>query len=100
MSNDRKSASTPSKEEISKVLSDAWTEAARINPMLLAKLSQDYDFDRLRQMITDCLAKGLSALETRKHIVDELLRSARNNEQPHASCDDTKAEPEQKEFRQ
>ena len=26
------------------VLSEAWTQAARMNPMLLAKLGADYDF--------------------------------------------------------
>jgi hypothetical protein len=92
--NTRKTGSSPSEHQINTIVNNAWTEAARINPMLLAKLRQDYDFDRLRQMIRDCLAEGLSVQETCKHIVDELLRSASKNDQPHISCDGMKAEPE------
>lgn len=58
------------------ILNEAWTEAARVNPMLLAKLRPDYDFEKLKQRIRDRLDKGLSGAEVRLQIVDELLRSA------------------------
>jgi len=45
------------------ILNEAWTEAARVNPMLLAKLRPDYDFEKLKQRIRDRLDKGLSGTE-------------------------------------
>ena len=75
------------------ILSEAWTEAARVNPMLLAKLRPDYDFEKLKQRIRDCLDKGLSGAEVRLQIVDELLRSA-GDSGPHVGFDDKKPHQE------
>lgn len=74
--------------EIDKILALVWQAAARINPMLLTKLRSDFDFDLLREMIRDCLAKGLSAADACEHTVKELLRSASTDSQPPDNCDD------------
>ena len=42
--------------------------------------------EHLRNMIRDCLVKGLSALETKEHAVKVLLRSATQNTQPQETC--------------
>jgi hypothetical protein len=55
--------------------------------MLMAKLRPDYDFTRLREMIRDCLGKGLSAEETREHTVNELFETARSFSQPSDDCE-------------
>src|SRR4026209_1967853 len=75
------------------ILNEAWTEAARVNPMLLAKLRPDYDFEKLKQRIRDRLDKGLSGAEVRLQIVDELLRSA-GDSGPPVGFDDKKPRQE------
>lgn len=73
-------------QEVESIVRAAWQTAARINPMCLVRLRQDYDFDRLRQMIRDCLDKGLSPTEIEEEAVKELLRSAGAKRQPHDKC--------------
>lgn len=73
---------------VSRMLTSVWEAAARTNPMLLVKLRPDFSFERLRQMIRDCLAKGLSQATTHYHAVRELMRSATTNQQPRNHCSD------------
>jgi hypothetical protein len=73
--------------DANEILNDAWQEAARINPMLLASLRASYDFTSLREVISDCLEKGFSVSQIRKHIVGELLGSATRRDQPHTGCE-------------
>jgi predicted GTPase len=77
------------KAQIEQIFNSVWEAAARVNPMLLAKLSRDYALKRLHDMIRDCLAKGLTVAETREHTVKELLRSASMNTQPRSTCYDS-----------
>jgi hypothetical protein len=44
--------------EVRKILTAVWEAVARTNPMLLAKLRADYDFNSLKAMIRDCLEKA------------------------------------------
>jgi len=74
--------------DANEILNDAWQEAARINPMLLASLRASYDFAGLSVMISNCLEKGISVAQIRKHIVGELLRSATRRDQPHTRCEE------------
>jgi hypothetical protein len=89
------SAVTIDDADISNILELAWQGAARINPMVLTKLRPDFDFDSLRQMIKDCLIRGLSAQETCDRAIRELLRSAASDSQPPDTCDDAKRREEQ-----
>jgi hypothetical protein len=74
-------------QEVDRILKAAWGTAARRNPMALVKLDDaNTALEHLRRMISDCLAKGLSATETCEHAVKELLDSAIRNTQPHDSC--------------
>jgi hypothetical protein len=76
--------------EVDQVLEAVWQTAVRRNPMVLVKmLNPNTAIEHLRQMIRDCLAKGLSAADTRDHAVQELLRSAVRNTQPHDTCHDS-----------
>ncbi|HET8671208.1 MAG TPA: hypothetical protein VFM05_11440 [Candidatus Saccharimonadales bacterium] len=88
MRSDDRLSHQPSASEINDILSAAWTDAARLNPLLLAKLRPDYDMTRLKDMIQDCLARGLSALEARRHVTKELLHAAISNDQARSECDD------------
>jgi len=83
-----RSTAEPSASEINDILSAAWADAARLNPLFLAKLRPDYQFNHLREMIQDCLVRGLSALETRQHITNELLNAAISNDPARSQCDD------------
>lgn len=76
------------------VLSEAWTQAARMNPMLLAKLGADYDFQRLKELIKECQVGGLPPDDIRSRIVNELLSSAKDNVQPHGRFSDKEPYPE------
>lgn len=92
MSNDREIAADQSsppidQTQIDKILTSVWETAARLNPMLLATLRPDYEFERLLEMIRDCLARGLSAADATAHTLREFLRSAGTNNQPHNKCD-------------
>jgi hypothetical protein len=78
-------------KEIEAILKKAWAIAIQRNPLMIAKLRPDYDYTRLREMIRDCLAKGLSADETCEHAIKELFRTARTHSQP---SDDCEREPE------
>ena len=76
--------------EVDQLLKAVWETAARRNPMVLAQMRDpDTAVEHLRKMIRDCLAKGLSALETKEHAVKELLQSAVRNTQPHETCHDS-----------
>jgi hypothetical protein len=85
-----KNSPTPrlSASEINNILNGAWTDAARLNPLLLAKLRLDYDFSRLREMVQDCLGQGLSTLQARQRVKDALLRDSISHEQAASRCDD------------
>ena len=72
-------------QEVDQVLKAVWETAVRRNPMVLVKMV-DPAIEHLRQMIGDCLAKGLSAADTCDHAVQELLNSAIRNTQPHETC--------------
>src|SRR5215213_2911328 len=80
-------------QEADQILKAVWEPAARRNPMVLVKMNDpNTSMDHLRRMISDCLAKGLSATETCDHAVKELLNSAIRNRQPHTTCNDPAAE--------
>jgi hypothetical protein len=79
------------------ILRSVWEAAARINPLLLAKLPGTFPLSRLRKMIEDCLAKGLSAAATQMHAVRELLRAAQSNRPPKETCDDAVPPQQQQE---
>jgi hypothetical protein len=85
-----KNGPTPqlSASEINNILNGAWTDAARLNPLLLAKLPLDYDFSRLRELVQDCLAQGLSTLQARQRVKDALLHANPTHEQAAAKRDD------------
>lgn len=53
---------------------------------MMTKLRSDYEFDRLCEMIRDCLQKGLSADETCEHVVAELFKGAQSDAQPPEDC--------------
>jgi hypothetical protein len=72
--------------EIDRILNEGWQAAARANCMLLINLNPDRAFDHLREMIEDCLAKGLSAADTQEHVVKELLQAAASKRKPSSSC--------------
>jgi hypothetical protein len=48
-------------------------------------------FKYLREMIGDCLARGLSESETCEHAQRELLRAAASGTLPRSRCDDPAA---------
>jgi hypothetical protein len=73
---------------LDQILTSVWETAARTNPMLLSKLRPDYEFSKLREMIRDCLEKGLSETETREHALKELFRSVGLSTQPTDTCND------------
>jgi hypothetical protein len=80
--------------EVRKILTAVWEAVARTNPMLLAKLRADYDFNSLKAMIRDCLEKGMSVEDVCSHVVKELVSTATANRQPHDKCD-AQSRPEQ-----
>jgi len=83
-------------QEVDQVLKAVWETAVRRNPMVLVKMIKtNTAIEHLRRMIRDCLAKGLSAAETRDHAVQELLNSAIQNTQPHESCHGNASQDEQ-----
>jgi hypothetical protein len=83
MSNHIQNATPLSQREVEQICATAWERAARINPMLLVTLNPDYVFPRLREMVRDCLSKGLSHAEICRHTANELLGSAAKNLQPN-----------------
>jgi hypothetical protein len=80
-------SSSISDTEVQKILTAVWEAVARTNPMLLVRLRADYDFNRLKAMIRDCLAKGMPAEDVCGHVVKELVSTATTNRQPHDTCD-------------
>jgi hypothetical protein len=72
--------------ETDAILKRAWDVVVRRNPMLMAKMRPDYDFKQLKDMIRDCLEKGLSVDKTFEHTVAELLETARSYTQPSPEC--------------
>jgi hypothetical protein len=84
-------------QEVDEVLKTVWETAVRHNPMLLVNISDPHTaFEHLRRMIRDCLAKGLSAIETSEHAVKELLQSVARNRQPQETCHDNTPQNEQR----
>lgn len=79
---------------IDRILKSVWDAAVLSNPMLLTRLRTDYLFDRLREMIRDCLAKGLSETETRLHTVKVLFQSANTGQQPPDHCSEAASQNE------
>jgi hypothetical protein len=77
----------PPDEQVGRILHSIWEEAARLNPHLLTKLPRDYEFNRLRKMIRDCLKRGLSEAETHNHTLQELRQSAIAGRRPNDKCD-------------
>ena len=72
--------------EIEAILKKAWDIAIQRNPMLMVRLRPDYDYTKLRDMIKDCLSKGLSVEETCEHTVGELFKTAMSYSQPSDDC--------------
>jgi hypothetical protein len=60
--------------EIDKILTLGWEVAARKNPMLLAQ-KPGASLQKLREMVRDCLAKGISATIICEQVHRELLGS-------------------------
>ena len=76
--------------EVEQVLKAVWETAARRNPMVLVKIvDPSAAVEHLRQMIGDCLARGLSTTETCDHAAKELLNSATRNTQLRETCHDS-----------
>jgi hypothetical protein len=46
------------------------------------------DFSRLRELVQDCLAQGLSTLQARQRVKDALLHARPTHEQAASRCDD------------
>jgi hypothetical protein len=84
---DRRDRASITEAELNDILETAWESAARQNPMLLAKLRPDYSFERLRELVRDCLAQGMSVAEVRDHALRELIRSAKEDRQPQHKCE-------------
>ena len=81
---------TPS--EVDQVLKSVWETAVRRNPMCLVKMIDPNSvFKTLREMIRDCLTRGLSEAETCDHVRKELLRAAASGTLPRSRCDDAAA---------
>jgi hypothetical protein len=81
-----------SQSEIDKVLKMVWETAVRRNPMCLVKMIDPNSvFKYLREMIHDCLTRGLSEAETCEHVQKELLRAAASGTLPRSRCDDPAA---------
>jgi hypothetical protein len=96
-----KSTNTPAQPrqvqelEVDEIIAAVWETAARRNPMVLVNMIDPHTaFEHLRRMIRDCLAKGLSTLETRDHAVKELLQSAMWNTQPQDTCHEPASQDE------
>jgi hypothetical protein len=86
-----------SDHEVEQVLKAVWETAVRRNPMVLVKMiNPNAAIEHLRRMIRDCLAKGLSAADTRDHAGQELLNSAFQNTQPHETCHGSASQDKQK----
>ena len=72
--------------EIESILKKAWDIAIQRNPMLMVRLRPDYDYTKLKDMIKDCLSKGLSVEKTCEHTVGELFKTAMSYSQPSDDC--------------
>lgn len=76
--------------EVDQVLKAAWETAVRRNPMALVNIiNPNTAIEHLRRMIRDCLARGLTEIETRDHAVKELFNSAIGQTQPPETCSDS-----------
>lgn len=76
--------------EVDQVLKAAWETAVRRNPMALVNINDpNTAIEHLRRMIRDCLAKGLTEIETRDHAVKELFNSTIGHTQPPDACSDS-----------
>jgi hypothetical protein len=63
--------------EIDQIFDAVWEAAARRNPMCLVKmLDLNSAHKQLRQLLQDCLAHGLSAMDAREQVLNELLQSS------------------------
>jgi hypothetical protein len=75
--------------EIDQILKLVWETAVRRNPMCLVKMIDPHSvFKYLREMIRDCLTRGLSEAETSDHVLKELLQAAASGTLPRSRCDD------------
>ena len=77
----------PEDTSTGRILDTVWAIAVQRNPMLLATLRHDYAFGHLKDMIDDCITRGVSVAETIEHAVSELLRTAAARTQPSPTCD-------------
>jgi len=78
----------PTSAGIDQILKSVWEAAVRRNPMgLLNMVDPNSAFRELREMIQDCLAKGLPESETREHVLKELLQSSVSSRLPRSTCD-------------
>jgi hypothetical protein len=78
--------------EIDQILNLVWETAVRRNPMSLVKMIDPNSvFKTLREMIRDCLTRGLSEAETCDHVRKELLHAAASGTLPRSRCDDAAA---------
>jgi hypothetical protein len=78
--------------EIDQILKSVWETAVRRNPMCLVKMIDPNSvFKQLREMIRDCLTRGLSQAETCEHVLNELLQAAASGTLPRSRCDDAAA---------
>ena len=83
--------------EVEQVLKAVWETAARRNPMVLVKMVDSRTaVEQLRQMIGDCLARGLSTTETCDHAAKELLNSATQNTQLRETCHDSASQKDRR----
>jgi len=69
--------------EIDQIFDAVWETAARRNPMCLVKmLDLNSAYKQLRELLQDCLAKGLSAMDAREQVLNELLQSSATCRRP------------------
>lgn len=83
---DGSNGSKSSDRVLASIIDGVWRAVMRSNPMLLATLRSDYDFERLGHMVRDCLEKGLTKDEVIEHVAGELCRTAITGTQPSESC--------------
>jgi hypothetical protein len=75
--------------KIEEIFNSIWETAVHTNPMALVKIiDPSSTFKQLRTTIRDCLAKGLSEVETREHVLQELLQASVSSRLLVNRCDD------------
>lgn len=74
--------------EIDQLFTTVWEMAARQNPMVLVNMSDPHTaIEHLRDVVRDCLGKGLSAIETQERALKQLLNFAVNAQRVDTSKD-------------